>query len=150
MRLYDRSAEEPEHDGRLSVSLRRKRLRRSRLAAALLLLASVPLGSVTFRTVRTDAVSSAAAPGLLAVLSFSRDHMLLENGNDFVWKHTVLRLNGTYLWRAELVPRSPGSIPLADFRNERGQAFDPRSMTPHSLTIEVGEAYDGKPARKDW
>ncbi|MGF7034003.1 hypothetical protein J2T17_004951 [Paenibacillus mucilaginosus] len=93
---------------------------------------------------------TADSPGLLAALSFAKEHILLENGNDFVWTGVTVTLNGRYVYKADTVPRGTSALPFAEFRDGDGRPFDRSSMTPRSLVIEAGGGFNGQPGRYEW
>lgn len=87
---------------------------------------------------------------LLAALTFSSTNMMIDNGNDFVWKGVTLRLNNDYLLTIDLMPRGITSVSLAEFRDAQGQLFDPQSMTPHQLNIGAQAGFENKPGSFNW
>ncbi|WP_426451855.1 hypothetical protein ACP26L_07055 [Paenibacillus sp. S-38] len=92
----------------------------------------------------------ADSPGLLAALSFAKEHILLDNGNDFVWTGVTVTLNGRYVYKAGTVPRGTSALPFAEFRDSDGRPFDRSSMTPHKLVIEAVGGFTGQPGRYEW
>lgn len=89
-------------------------------------------------------------PQLLASLSFTRHQLILDNGNDYVWRDVTMTLNRSYTYTTDLLPRGESSIPLAAFRDARGNAFDPGAATPRRLTVDVAQGLDGKSGRFAW
>ncbi|SFL37498.1 hypothetical protein SAMN03159341_105337 [Paenibacillus sp. 1_12] len=87
---------------------------------------------------------------LLAALTFSSTNMMIDNGNDFVWKGVTLRLNNDYLLTIDLMPRGITSVSLAEFQDVQGQPFNPHSMTPHQLNIQAQAGFESKPGSFNW
>ncbi|WP_240420526.1 hypothetical protein [Paenibacillus periandrae] len=87
---------------------------------------------------------------LQAALTFSSTNIMIDNGNDFVWKGVTLRLNNEYDLTIELMPRGITSVSLADFHNVQGQPFNPQSMTPHQLNIQAQAGFENKPGSFNW
>ncbi|CAG7618103.1 hypothetical protein PAESOLCIP111_02083 [Paenibacillus solanacearum] len=94
--------------------------------------------------------SESGDPGLMVKLSFSPNHVMVDNGNDFVWKGVSVELNGTYRYAAEVLPRGASSIPFSEFRDEAGNAFERRLSVPHRMTLRVKEGFGGKPGTWQW
>ncbi|CAG7642794.1 hypothetical protein ACFQI7_10915 [Paenibacillus allorhizosphaerae] len=89
-------------------------------------------------------------PGLMVKLSFSRKHVMIDNGNDFVWKDASMEINNKFRYVTALLPRGASSIPLSEFRDEDGHPFDPQQGKPHRLTLQVKEGAGGKPGTWVW
>lgn len=87
---------------------------------------------------------------LQAALTFSSTNIMIDNGNDFVWKGVTLRLNQHYLLTIEFMPRGISSVSLAEFHDEQGQPFNPQSMTPQQLNIEAQAGFENKPGSFNW
>ncbi|MCZ8522504.1 MULTISPECIES: hypothetical protein [Paenibacillus] len=117
---------------------RLRRLRYGLLAACLLLGSCGPAGE------------RPATPGLLAGLTFAKSHILLENGNDFVWNGVTITLNGRYVYRTDSMPRGTSALPFDEFRDRDGHSFDRSRMTPHDLVIDAAAGFDGQPGRYEW
>ncbi|MCU6798261.1 hypothetical protein OB236_39650 [Paenibacillus sp. WQ 127069] len=87
---------------------------------------------------------------LQAALTFSSTNIMIDNGNDFVWKGVTLRLNNEYDLTIDLMPRGITSVSLADFYNVQRQPFNPQSMTPHQLNIQAQAGFENKPGSFNW
>ncbi|NHN34019.1 hypothetical protein [Paenibacillus agricola] len=88
--------------------------------------------------------------GLQPALTFSTTNMMIDNGNDFVWSGVTLTINKNYRYQADKMPRGVSSIHLAEFRDAQGNAFNPQSMVPHQLNIQVQAGFENKPGSFDW
>jgi hypothetical protein len=93
---------------------------------------------------------SERASDLIVSLGFPGKHLIIDNGNDYVWNHVTIRLNGSYSYTTSLLPRGASSIPLSEFRDEQGHPFVPDSMTPHRVLLDVQEGFQGKPGHFEW
>jgi|GEM_PF-6871879 len=94
---------------------------------------------------------TAASPTELIVsLGFPGQHVIVDNGNDFVWQQVAIRLNDDYQYQTPLLPRGASSIPLSAFHDAEGHEFVPSAMTPHRLVIEVQSGFQGKPGYFKW
>jgi hypothetical protein len=95
-------------------------------------------------------LSSGSNIGLQPALTFSTTNIMIDNGNDFVWSGVTLTMNNDYIYKIEKMPRGVSSIPLAEFRNAQGNPFNPESMVPHQLNIQVQAGFENKPGVFDW
>ncbi|WP_165842211.1 hypothetical protein [Paenibacillus xerothermodurans] len=74
----------------------------------------------------------------------------MDNQNDYVWKNVSITLNKQYFYSSPIVPRGPSSLPLSEFRDVQGAAFDAVQSIPRQLVIEVQEGFNGQPGRFSW
>ena len=112
-----------------------------------------PAGIVAMLLLSACSASESAGvgdPGLMVKLSFSPNHVMVDNGNDYVWKGVSVELNGKYRYATEVLPRGASSIPFSEFRDEAGNAFERRQSAPHRMTLRVKEGFGGKPGTWQW
>lgn len=95
---------------------------------------------------------SSAPPSsqLIVQLGFPGEQLIVDNGNDYVWRDVSIRLNDSYLYSTPLLPRGASSIPLSEFVDADGHSFVPSAMTPHRLIVEVRSGFQGKPGYFVW
>jgi hypothetical protein len=94
--------------------------------------------------------SSESSIALQPAFTFSASNIMIDNGNDFVWKGVTLTMNDGYIYTISVMPRGVSSIPLAGFRDAGGNSFNPQSMVPRKLNIQVHEGFANKPGSFDW
>ncbi|OXM82804.1 hypothetical protein [Paenibacillus rigui] len=130
----------------------------------LLLCAAIMLLLVTIAAAcesRAPGLLGGAAPGhpsfsaspssqLIVQLGFPGEQLIVDNGNDYVWRDVSIRLNDSYLYSTPLLPRGASSIPLSEFVDADGHSFVPSAMTPHRLIVEVRSGFQGKPGYFVW
>jgi hypothetical protein len=123
-----------------------------RPAAVLLLMGLVllPLLVLTTSCSLPTLTNSRSSTDLQAALTFSVTNIMIDNGNDFVWNGVTLRLNNNYDLTIDRMPRGVTSVQLAEFRNAEGIPFNPLSMTPHQLNIQVQAGFENKPGSFNW
>jgi hypothetical protein len=75
---------------------------------------------------------------------------MIDNQNDFVWKKVTVRLNDKYIYKSDILPRGPSSIPLSEFLDSQGGPFHPEKAQPHRLIVDVEEGFNGQPGQFIW
>mgnify|MGYP000309460714 CR=1 FL=1 len=87
---------------------------------------------------------------LIVALTATPEHIMIDNGNAYVWNDVKITINKDYFYESPLIPRGGSSYNLADFTKLDGTRFDPKQNRFRSLTIYVPEAMDGKPGYFTW
>lgn len=87
---------------------------------------------------------------LTASLVMAAQHLLVSNGDAFVWERARFVVNGRYIYEMDLVPRGSISLNLSDFHMENGTAFNPGKDRLRRLEITVPDAYDGRAGYYVW
>jgi hypothetical protein len=116
----------------------------------LVLISMTVLGACGHEGQPGSAESTAGPIELTASLSATKQHVIIRNGDIFVWKDATFILNGNYEYKMSLVPRGSVSLNLADFRREDGTAFRPGKDWMRSLRIIVPDAVDGHAGYYEW
>ena len=80
---------------------------------------------------------------LLATIQSTNQHLLIENGDHFVWENPVITVNEEYFYHMEYIPRGKISITYHLFKNESGIAFQPGILKVRKVEILVPKS-DGE------
>ncbi len=87
---------------------------------------------------------------LIAALTATPEHLMIDNGNASVWKDVRITINGEYVYESEIIPRGGTSLNLSEFTKGNGISFDPKKNRMRKVSIYVPDALDGKPGLFTW
>ncbi|MFS1515144.1 hypothetical protein V1503_01315 [Bacillus sp. SCS-151] len=87
---------------------------------------------------------------LLATIQSTNQHLMIENGDHFVWENPVITLNDEYYYHIDYVPRGKISIAYHAFKNEDGHTFEPGLLKVRKVEIRVSRLNDEKDLTYTW
>lgn len=87
---------------------------------------------------------------LIIALSATPEHIMIDNGNSYVWNNAKITINNSYFYESDMIPRGSTSLNLTEFTKQNGTAFDPKKNRLYSVSIYVPDALDGKPGAFNW
>lgn len=87
---------------------------------------------------------------LIIALSATPEHIMIDNGNSYVWNNAKITINNSYFYESDMIPRGGTSLNLTEFSKQDGTAFDPKKNRLYSVSIYVPDALDGKPGVFNW
>jgi hypothetical protein len=87
---------------------------------------------------------------LIVALSATPEHIMIDNGNSYVWNNAKITINNRYIYESEMIPRGGTSLNLTKFTKQDGTSFNPKKDRLYSVSIYVPEALDGKHGVFNW
>lgn len=87
---------------------------------------------------------------LLSDLATDGQHLILKNGEPFIWKNPTITVNGEYSLKLSELPRGNTSLNLTDFKSADGGSFDPATQTMRSVSVSVPDVMGGKEGVWTW
>ncbi|NDI36107.1 hypothetical protein [Chengkuizengella sediminis] len=80
---------------------------------------------------------------LIASIQFTNQHLMIDNGDSFVWENSLITINDEYTYEMEYIPRGKTSIPYQMFLNEKGEVYQPSLLKVRNVEVIVPK-FDGK------
>ncbi|MDP5277006.1 hypothetical protein [Chengkuizengella axinellae] len=80
---------------------------------------------------------------LLASIQSTNQHIIVENGDVFVWENAKITINDEYTYETEYVPRGKTSVPYSLFTNAGGEVYQPGLLKVRNVEIIVPK-FDGE------
>ncbi|WP_248930412.1 hypothetical protein [Paenibacillus hamazuiensis] len=87
---------------------------------------------------------------LVADIGVTKQHLIVKNGDPFVWRQVTITLDEAFTYKTDIMPRGSSSIPLADFKDAGGESYRPGVTHLKRVRIEAAETEDGIPGQFDW
>ncbi len=87
---------------------------------------------------------------LVADIQFTDRHILISNGDAFLWEDVTVVINGGYTLHREVLPRGKSSLPLSEFSNHDGRRPDRIYPRVNQVTVYVGKSLDGRNGYYRW
>ncbi|MEI5908612.1 hypothetical protein WAK64_16310 [Bacillus spongiae] len=89
-------------------------------------------------------------PMLLATIQSTNDHLIIENGDHFVWENAIITVDEEYTYHMNYLPRGKTSIAYRLFTNEAGTTFQPGLLKVRKVEIMVPQPNDEKDLYYSW
>lgn len=86
---------------------------------------------------------------LIVALSATPEHIMIDNGNSYVWNNAKITINNNYFYESD-IPRGGTSLNLSEFIKQDGTSFNPKKNQLYRVSIYVPDALDGKPGVFNW
>ncbi len=86
---------------------------------------------------------------LIVALSATPEHIMIDNGNSYVWNNAKITINNRYFYESD-IPRGGTSLNLTEFTKQDGTSFNPKKNRLYHVSIYVPDALDGKPGVFNW
>lgn len=77
-------------------------------------------------------------------------HLVINNGNAFVWDQVTVTIDGTYQMELSMLPRGRSGYSYKQFRNQQGEGYKPTSFGPKRVEITVMDTRSNKTSRYIW
>lgn len=87
---------------------------------------------------------------LIVALSATPEHIMIDNGNSYVWNNAKITINNHYVYESDVIPRGGTSLNLTEFTKPDGTSFNPKKNRLYSVSIYVPDALDGKRGIFKW
>ena len=86
---------------------------------------------------------------LIVALSATPEHIMIDNGNSYVWNNAKITINNRYVYESD-IPRGGTSLNLTEFTKQDGTSFNPKKNRLYHVSIYVPDALDGKHGVFNW
>lgn len=87
---------------------------------------------------------------LNADIAATDKHLIVKNGDAFVWKNAKITINDSFVYQADIVPRGNSSIAFPLFMNKEGEDYKLQPLHMMKVQIQVPDVADGKPGVFNW
>ncbi len=87
---------------------------------------------------------------LNADIAATDKHLIVKNGDAFVWKNGKIIINDSFVYQADIIPRGNSSIAFPLFMNEEGEVYKFLPLRMMKVQIHVPDVADGKPGVFQW
>jgi hypothetical protein len=74
---------------------------------------------------------------LLVNLHVTKHHLIVDNGNAFVWRDVTIKVNNKYFYKTDFVPRGKSSFHLSEFVDKTGLKLNPEEEGLRKVYIHV-------------
>lgn len=89
--------------------------------------------------------------GLTVDFAFTKKHIIVKNGDLFVWRDVTVTLNDKFIYKAETIPRGSYSIALELFISSSGENFPNNgSLRLRDIRINAHENRQGSIRSFTW
>ncbi|WP_373231590.1 hypothetical protein [Cohnella sp.] len=87
---------------------------------------------------------------LIADIAVTSNHLIVVNGDSFVWNQVKITIDDKYSYEAYVLPRGKSSLPLTEFVDEKANRFKPHFLKIRKVKIHVPDARDGIEGHYRW
>ncbi|CAM4426013.1 hypothetical protein FHS16_003715 [Paenibacillus endophyticus] len=85
----------------------------------------------------------------IADIAVTGGHLIVQNETGFVWFDAKITIDDQYTYIADLMPAGKSSVPLSEFVDDQGKAYNRGRLSIRDLKIDITDTLGGK-RHFDW
>ncbi|WP_408008309.1 hypothetical protein ACJROX_27175 [Pseudalkalibacillus sp. A8] len=87
---------------------------------------------------------------LIADVTPTPTHLVINNGDAFVWEQVTITIDGIYKMKVPMLPRGRSGYAYKQFRNQQGEGYKPAHFGPKRVEITIIDTRSKKTSRYVW